>query len=177
LNVSRIEEGSINIAQEPFDVVRMINEHLKDVAPIASSCKVKVTFKDHPGNLHILSGRNALLNILESVISNAIFYSRGGGSVVIKLDKKIDTFLITVSDTGIGIPEDEQSNIFSKFTRASNAKLVKTDGTGLGLYIAREAVRLLGGKIWFESQQGRGTTFYIELPVHSEPISGEKPLS
>jgi len=100
-----------------------------------------------------------------------VYYTSAGGSVDIVVEKKEKTFLIRVSDTGIGIPKNEQGSIFTKFTRGTNAKLIKTDGTGLGLYIANEAARFLGGSVRFESEENRGTVFYVELPVHSEALA------
>ncbi|GAI20716.1 unnamed protein product, partial [marine sediment metagenome] len=82
--------------------------------------------------------------------------------------EKPKSFILTVNDTGIGIPEKEQAIIFDKFTRASNAKLLKTDGTGLGLYFTKQIVGLLGGKIWLKSAKDKGATFYVELPLNSK---------
>ena len=104
-----------------------------------------------------------------------------GGQVEVSLKKQPasssgQTFLLTVSDTGMGIPQNEQHKIFQKFGRASNAQSYKTDGTGLGLYIAKQAVGLLGGKIWFFSAENKGTTFFVELPLQSRSIKGTKQL-
>ena len=70
---------------------------------------------------------------------------------------------LEVEDSGIGIPIEDQKTIFQKFTRGANAQAVKTDGTGLGLYITKEIIELLGGKVWFESEENKGTVFYVEL--------------
>ncbi len=93
------------------------------------------------------------------------------------LEKKNDTFLFAVSDTGIGIPEKDQPNIFTKFARGSNAKLIKTDGTGFGLYFAKKTTDFLQGKIWFESEENKGTTFYVELPLEVRSKEGSKSLA
>ena len=86
--------------------------------------------------------------------------------------------VLTVQDSGIGIPKKERvSFLFQKFHRASNAEKVKPGGSGLGLYIANQAVKLLGGKIWFESEENKGSTFYVELPLESGKIKGHKLLS
>ena len=84
---------------------------------------------------------------------------------------------MAIRDTGIGIPKSEHKTMFSKFSRGSNAKLIKTDGTGLGLFIAQEAATLLGGIIKFESEENKGTTFFVELPKESKEIKGSKPLT
>ena len=126
----------------------------------------------------------AYRNIIQAMISNAIEYTPREGKIIISLtpneaDKK---FTFSVKDTGIGIPKSEQNDIFKKFIRASNAKLTKPDGTGLGMYIAWQAAKMLGGKIWFESEENKGTTFYAELPMESKeskaPLMSEgKPMA
>ena len=78
--------------------------------------------------------------------------------------------LVSVKDTGIGIPEDEQSKIFEKFFRARNAVKYQAEGIGLGLYITKNIIERHGGKIWFESIEDRGTTFYFTLPLKKELI-------
>ena len=98
------------------------------------------------------------------------------GKVEVSLEEKGNLVSLEVSDTGIGIPKEKQPDIFKKFVRASNAIAAKPDGTGLGLYIALESAELLGGKIWFESEEGKGSTFFIELPLKSKPHVGEKGL-
>jgi len=177
LNVSRIEGGGVAIIPEPFDAVTFISDYLKDARPLLETKRLRLSFLMHPESLHIVSDRNTLQNILQSIVTNAIEYTPAGGSIILTLEKKEGTFVIAVSDTGIGIPKDEQANIFNKFIRGTNATLVKTDGTGLGLYIARQAVRLLGGKIWFVSEEGKGTTFYIELPTTTQVFVGSKKLA
>jgi signal transduction histidine kinase len=79
-----------------------------------------------------------------------------------------DVVLVSVEDQGIGIPEDEQDKIFSKFYRADNATDTETEGTGVGLFITKQIAEAHKGKIWFESKQGEGTTFYVQLPIASD---------
>ena len=87
-----------------------------------------------------------------------------GGSVSVTVEPKGSDIAITVSDTGLGIPKEEQGKIFSKLFRATNARMSATDGTGLGLYIVKSVVEHSGGSIWFESVEGKGTTFFVTLP-------------
>lgn len=92
-------------------------------------------------------------------------YSVDGGVVTITFEQHPGNYVIAVSDTGIGIPEDDQDKIFSKVFRAANAREEVPDGTGLGLYIVREALRVMGGDVTFVSALGRGTTFTVVLPT------------
>ena len=81
-----------------------------------------------------------------------------------ELRNKTKTFVLSVKDTGIGIPEEDRSKLFEKFIRLDNAKKIRPDGTGIGLYTAKVIVETHKGKIWFESTEGKGTTFFVEMP-------------
>lgn len=174
LNVYRIEEGKMGIVVESFELISFLKEYLDECRPICVQKNITLLFEKHPSTLSIRTDPNALRNIVHSIVSNALEYTDQGGTVEVSVEEKKDTFLIQVSDTGIGIPKKDLARIFQKFIRASNANLMKTDGTGLGLYIARQAIHLLGGTMRFESQEKKGTTFYIELPTASAPRKGEK---
>lgn len=105
--------------------------------------------------------------IITNILYNAIKYSNSNGIITFKADRIKDTekILITISDTGIGIPKSQQSQIFSRLFRADNAKNCQPDGNGLGLYIVKKLIELMKGSVWFESQENQGTTFFIELPI------------
>jgi signal transduction histidine kinase len=165
LNLSRIESGRVGITPEPLEVIGFIKDFLGETTPLRDKKGLKISFEDHPAELAVITDKSAVRNIVQSLVSNAIEYTEAGGSIDIAVQKGDRVFTITVRDTGIGIPQAEQPHIFDKFVRASNAKLYKTDGTGIGLYIAAQAVSRLGGKIWFESEEHKGSTFHVELPL------------
>lgn len=169
LNLSRIEAGKVGITPEPLEVIGFVKSFLNETIPLQDKKELKMVFEDHPAELAVNTDKSAMRNIVQSLISNAIEYTSVGGSIEVAVQKKKDTFVIKVRDTGIGIPKAEQSHIFEKFVRATNAKLYKTDGTGIGLYIAERSVNRLGGKIWFESEEDKGSTFYAELPLEFKP--------
>jgi signal transduction histidine kinase len=100
-------------------------------------------------------------------MSNAIKYSPDGGEIDISVreDQKDKAALLSVRDHGIGIPAHQQNRVFSRFMRADNAHAHNIGGTGLGLYLCRELVERHGGRIWFESVEGLGSTFFISLPL------------
>jgi signal transduction histidine kinase len=102
--------------------------------------------------------------IVTNLLSNALKYTLPGGEVTVTAVKTGDTVAFEVRDSGMGIPIADQPQIFQKLYRASNATREVPDGTGLGLYIVREAVRVLGGRISFVSSEGVGTTFTVVLP-------------
>jgi len=174
LNLSRIESGRMGITPEPLEVVGFIKDFLNETVPLRDKKGLKISFEDHPPELAVITDKSAMRNIVQSLVSNAIEYTEAGGSIDIAVRKSDTTFTVTVRDTGIGIPQAEQSHIFEKFVRASNAKLYKTDGTGIGLYIAAQAVSRLGGKIWFESEEKKGSSFHVELPLQLMPKDPSK---
>lgn len=102
--------------------------------------------------------------VIQNLYSNAVKYTNDSGAVTIALQKKRGTVVVEVTDTGIGIPSHDRSRIFQRLFRAENAKKSVTDGSGLGLYISRMILEILGGKIEFKSKEGKGTTFTVELP-------------
>jgi PAS domain S-box-containing protein len=178
LNVSRIESGHVGISPKPLEIIGFIQSFLAEMKPYCAKKNITLTFDKHPKEMQVISDTSALRNIVQSLVSNAIEYTPDGGRVDITLEKRKIYLRLAIRDTGIGIPKEEQKEIFTKFKRASNAKKVKTDGTGLGLHIAYEATKLLDGKTWFESEgEGKGTTFIVELPFESKAKEGEKKLS
>ncbi len=108
--------------------------------------------------------RLAITNILD----NAIKYTPSGGEVDVWLKKSEKEVEVEISDNGVGIPADQQKRIFTKFFRAGNVIQKQPEGTGLGLYIAKNIIELHGGNIWFTSQEGKGTTFFFTLPIKKE---------
>jgi two-component system phosphate regulon sensor histidine kinase PhoR len=170
LDTSRIENENVGVHPESFEMVNFVQSHLNEYRMLSESKKISVILTQHPEKLSVVSDMNLLEYVLQNLVTNAIDYTPSGGRIEILLEKKENSLLLQVRDTGIGIPKNEQSRLFQKFMRLSNAIAIKTNGTGLGLYIAREAVRLLGGKIWVESPiepEGKGSAFFVELPLIS----------
>jgi signal transduction histidine kinase len=108
--------------------------------------------------------------VLSNLIGNAIKYSPDEGAIEIMLreEGEAERAVLSVRDHGIGIPTQQQASIFGRFMRADNARAYGIGGTGLGLYLSRELVELQGGRIWFESSEGQGSTFFLALPIGSE---------
>jgi signal transduction histidine kinase len=111
-----------------------------------------------------------LRNILDNLISNAINYSRAGGEAVVSIENKLNELTIVVKDSGIGIPKEEQRQIFNRFYRASNAKIFDTRGTGLGLYMAKLLAKKIDATISFESEEEKGSMFYLHIPYSQIPL-------
>ena len=107
---------------------------------------------------------------ISNLIENALRYTSMGGKIDIGISLEKDYAKTVISDTGIGIPKEEQKRVFSKFFRASNAIRLETEGTGLGLFIVRNIIKRHGGEISFVSEEGKGTIFTVLLPLKRELI-------
>lgn len=178
LNLSHIEGGHLTVSLQKLDVVDLIKKYIVDEwQPLVDKKNLQIIFKTKIEKLNIETDRNIFRNIFQSLISNAIEYTSEKGKISIVLEKLDNSFVFSIKDTGIGIPKEEQKYIFNKFYRASNAKLEKTDGTGIGLFIAKQSTNLLGGEIWFESDPKEGTTFYVKLPLELKPKKRTKKIA
>lgn len=170
---SRIEEGRVDIKPVSTDIVAITKEVVSSVAPLIKMKKLDVMIMEGPLpkiNLELEMFRQVVLNL----VSNALNYTPGGGKIIVRFELKPPVVVWTIKDTGIGIPKQNQPKIFEKFFRADNAMKEVTDGSGLGLNLAKSIVESWGGKIWFESEEGKGTTFSFTVPlVGMKPHKGE----
>lgn len=165
LNVSKLELGTFATEPSNLDLVLLVHDLLDEYGKKAEtrSISIKESWEVQP--FPIRSDAHLLSMVIGNLISNAIKYTPEYGTVLLSFTVVGSNIQIEVTDTGIGIPSDEQDHIFSKIFRASNAQQETTDGTGLGLYIVHEAVKVLYGTITFASEEGKGTTFTILLPA------------
>lgn len=167
LNVSRIEENKFGFNFIPTKIEDLISSIIKDLYPEIEKRKVELIFEKGDNLLPELNIDQTMMKIvLENIITNAIYYSPNKKARVnISLSPNKKFILITVEDKGIGIPKNEQKRLFEKFYRSSNAIKLETEGTGLGLFISQRIVRRHGGEITFKSDEGKGSTFWIKLPI------------
>jgi signal transduction histidine kinase len=164
LDVSRIQLGRMKIEKQKLDLNDFFHEILDIIKPKAEEKKVKFNVKK-PSKLPVaMLDRRYTHMTVENLLSNAVKYTPEGGTVDFDISLKGKTMHIEVRDTGCGIPKQDQEKIFGKLFRASNVRNT-VDGNGFGLFVAKGAVEAQGGKIWFQSTEGKGTTFFVDLPV------------
>jgi len=168
LNIAKMEEGGFGYSFTPVDILALIGKVLADILPVAKGVGVKVYF-DRPAHDFppITVDAKHLSLALVNILENAIRYNVTNGEVIVKADQvEGKPFVaISVKDTGIGIPPEDTQKLFTKFYRAENAVKLQTEGSGLGLYIAKSIVNAHGGEIWVESELSRGTTITLTLPT------------
>ncbi|MFA5270129.1 MAG: PAS domain S-box protein [Patescibacteria group bacterium] len=166
LDVSHIETGrKFEIVKQPTDIAELVGMALKNNQQLAKDKQVTVTIcKGAEPKLSLNVDSDKIRQVFENLINNAIKYSKEGGQVEIGCQHGKKEITLSVKDNGIGIPQSQQNRVFEKFFRADNALTQATDGTGLGLYIAKAIVEAHGGKMWFESEENKGTTFFFSLP-------------
>lgn len=186
LNVSRLETGRLKIEPELTQLEDFVEDIIKEaqgVAAAAAAADCKITFKRPTKKLSkIPIDQRLLRQVIQNLIVNAIQYSPNNQcDVTVKLEKGNDAYLISVRDNGIGIPKDIQVKVFDKFFRADNAQKLQSEGSGIGLYIAKMIMKAVGGKIWFESPpkgEQNGTIFYVSIPAKGmAEKKGEKGLN
>ena len=165
LNVSRIELGTFVVEPKEIDMFETAQECLKDLSLQIAKKELSVEQDFDPQLSKVQMDPKLLAIIFQNFLSNSFKYSNVGGKITLAIKKVGDMVQISVADDGIGIPESEQPQIFSKMFRADNAKTIDPDGTGLGLYLVKEIVEKVGGKAWFESGEGKGAVFYASLPL------------
>ncbi|MFB6225605.1 MAG: ATP-binding protein, partial [Candidatus Paceibacteria bacterium] len=171
LNLSRIDLGKLQFSVEKIQFEKLINAIKTD---LEKEIEEKDITLEITGDTEFTcqNDRTLLRVVLENLLSNAIKYTPEGGSVEVYGEGcEEGTIHFYVKDNGIGIPEDQHAQVFTRLFRASNAKSKETDGTGLGLYIVKKVIDAMEGNIWFESTEGEGTVFYIDLPCDLQEIS------
>ncbi len=175
-DVSRIEAGKLHLEFQATSIQDVIEEVIRTVSTQVEEKKQQILL-DIPADLPLVwCDRNRLIQIYNNLVSNAIKYSPPEAVIKVKcmlsndfrqeqINQKV--VLSSVSDQGVGISEEDQPKIFQKFFRSEDPKVRENPGTGLGLNITKYLVEIQGGKIWFESQIGVGTTFFFTIPVVS----------
>ena len=177
LDLSRIEAGGVTISAERVTLPEVLREVMTTLEPMAQRAGVSVAHSDLPTNLPpVIADRTRLAQILMNYGSNAIKYNRTGGRVRFDVTHDSTCVRLTVIDDGIGIPEDKRSKIFEPFHRAGQ-ETGPIQGTGIGLAISKRLAELMEGRVGFESESGKGSAFWVEVPVdHAKSSPPQLPV-
>ena len=161
IRLSQLDEGG-ELPFEPVDLKKLAEEASASLASAAA--EKQVTIRVHGDDRQITTVRRLASEIIYNLCDNAVKYNREGGSVDVTIDGTAHGAVVTVQDTGIGIPPEHQSRVFERFYRVDKSHSRQSGGTGLGLSIVKHAVQYLGGRIELESQLGKGTTMRVHFP-------------
>ena len=156
----------------PTELVAATKAIVAEMAPTAAQKQVRIETAYTPELFTVPTDPGLWRSIVQNLLSNAVKYTPAGGAVSVSLGQEATRISLTVRDTGSGIPADQQSHIFSKLFRATNARSLDPDGLGLGLYITKAVVTQTGGDIYFESEEGKGTTFHVVFPATGMVATG-----
>lgn len=163
LNVSRIQTGKFAIELAPCNLSNILDEEIEQLQVMAKSRQLDLTYDKVQNFPTVEIDENKIRQVMMNFIDNAIYYSKPDGKIRIVLSYDRDHIEFKVIDNGIGVPKAEQHKLFTKFTRASNARRQRPDGTGIGLFMAKKVIVALGGSIIFKSEEGKGSTFGFSL--------------
>lgn len=171
LDLSRLEGGA-KMELRPLDLARMVAQSVENHQPAAAESGKTLSCEAPLRECKALADERWIGLVVDNLVSNAVKFTNPGGRIRVKLQDKGEFLMVSVSDDGIGIPPQDHARLFERFYRASNRTEVNAPGTGLGLSIAREVVSKHGGKIWFESTLGKGSTFHFVLPAAPREEAG-----
>jgi two-component system phosphate regulon sensor histidine kinase PhoR len=175
LAVARLDSGDLQVQVSPTDVGSIVSE-------VVSAAKQSLVLDGHefvldlpPEPLAVDADREKLRQIVMDLVENAVKYSPEGGTVRVSARRRDDMVEVSVEDEGIGIPQSEQGRIFAKFYRAESGRRdLASGGTGLGLFIAKELLAAMRGRIWVRSREGEGSSFVFSLPLSGHPVLSER---
>lgn len=165
LDVARIDQDRLILRHVSVDIGRISEEAVKSLAPILKAKGIGLAFSSSRKSAKVLGDPEKIRMVIENLLGNASKYTINEGKIEVKVSQKDGSVVFSVKDNGVGIPKEQQKRIFEKFFRSDNIVKYQTEGTGLGLYIAKNVIEQLGGNIEFDSVEGLGTIFSFSLPA------------
>ncbi|TAN57070.1 PAS domain-containing protein [Patescibacteria group bacterium] len=169
LNVSRMESGKIKFEPKPTQLGDIFQSVITELTPLTRARNITIQSAFADTKLpDVFVDPDKIRQVIMNLVSNAIKYTSGRGKIELFYERHPNELVFNIKDNGIGIPKDQQHKVFNKFFRADNVMKVQTEGSGLGLYIGRTIIEASGGRMWFSSQENKGTTFSFALPIHQQ---------
>jgi signal transduction histidine kinase len=167
LDAVKIDIEHMVLKKEPVDLVQLVKNELDKLQPLALASNCEITFNPPAGQtLNASVDVIKIKQVIENILTNAIKYSRGRGQAQVALQAKGGQAVFSCQDSGLGIPKDQQAELFTKFFRAKNIVNRNTKGSGLGLYLTKIIVEAHGGHVMVASQENQGTTVQFTLPIN-----------
>jgi signal transduction histidine kinase len=169
LEVTRLEQGDVKLYLQATDLEEKVRSVIKEKEKEIKRKKLRVSFNvEHEPFPPVRTEPNKIKQALSNIIGNAVTYTPEKGQVDIELKVLDGMVLCKVSDSGVGIPKEQQKQVFEKFFRGTNILKFENVGTGLGLFLSKAFIEASGGKIWYKSEEGKGTSFFFTLPVYKD---------
>ena len=165
LNTERIESGKTKLELANTNIKNIIDNVLYYIYPQATSRNITIDVSYGEKLPKVDVDQEKMREVIQNILENAVKYSNEGGVINLSTYTENEFLVISIKDNGIGIPENFKRELFSKFSRGSNAVKIKTEGSGLGLFVANEIVKMHRGTITFESKEGSGTNFFVSIPI------------
>lgn len=165
LNVSRLQTGTFIIDKRPVNLAKIVGQELDSLKISADGRELTFAYRKPADFPMLMLDEGKIRQVIMNFADNALYYSRPGTKITVSLTIEDDEVVLQVKDTGIGVPKEEQTRLFTKFYRASNARKQRPDGTGVGLYLAKRVITEHGGSVIFVSTEGKGSTFGFRLPL------------
>jgi signal transduction histidine kinase len=166
LNVTRIEEGKFIYKPAPLQLEEIVQNVIAASQDKINFKAIELKYLKPAKKLPLIKMDMEKMQIaISNLLDNAVDYTPKKGKIAIELSIENNKVKFSIADTGVGIPKGQQHRIFSKFFRGENVVKMETDGTGLGTFITKNIIDAHGGEIWFDSKEGKGTTFYFTLPI------------
>ncbi len=165
LNVSRIEEGRFGYSFKKSSFENILNIVIADLEKNIAKNHIKLVLNKPKKMPKIYMDKDRIVLVMQNLLENAVKYTPEYGKIEVIIETKEDVLKVKIKDNGVGIPEKDQEKLFLKFFRASNVVRLQTEGTGLGLFIAKNIIDKHNGKIWMKSEEGKGTTACFSLPL------------
>lgn len=172
LNVNKIEREQMSVFVQSLDYLTLLTKTVEDIKSQAVDKNITLNFEPPSSIPNILADPMRTAEVLTNLLVNAINYTNSGGKVSLSVEVSPNEVTTTISDSGIGIPKEAIPHLFGKFFRVSSQLQQANKGTGLGLYISKSIIEKSGGKIWVESEIGKGSKFYFTLPLAERKSAG-----
>jgi signal transduction histidine kinase len=165
LDVAKIDQKRLILKKNLIDISKIVKEVVSEVSPFIRSRNIELVLRISDKIPETVGDPERIRMVVDNMINNSIKYSLNKGKIEIILSKKDENIVFSVKDNGAGIPVEQQDRVFEKFFRSDNAVKYQTEGTGLGLYIAKNIIDQSGGEIWFDSVENSGSIFSFSLPI------------